>query len=312
MSTITGELMMESSTQDLIAAEIDTQIATAKQFPRSIQEFKATCRELACMDEDTAASMFYVLKRGGKNIEGPSVRMAEVVAYSWKNVRTDKRIVSIDSSFVTAQATCIDLERNVAGRGECKRRITNKEGRRYNDDMIQTTANAAMAIALREAVFSVVPRSLFKDIYEAAKKASIGKGGSFEKSRQTMLQWFTKAGSTEAQVLEFLGVTSIDEVTQEDLVLMKGVATRIKDEGVPVDEALCTKDHTNQDSRHVEKAKQKRAKLTLAECQTLEDVEQVRSEMLQRAKTNEDFDAVHDVCDARMSELKQQGEASAV
>lgn len=63
---------------------------------------------------------------------------------------------------------------------------------------------------------------------------------------------------------------------------------------------------------HVEAAKRKRAKLTLAECQTLEDVEQVRSEMLQRAKTNEDFDAVHDVCDARMSELKQQGEASAV
>lgn len=253
----TGELIIDSSAGELIGAEIDSQIATAKQYPRVITDFKRTCEQLACMDEDTAASMFYVLKRGNKKIEGPSVRMAEVVAYSWTNLRTDKRVVSIDDKFVTAQGTCIDLERNVAGRGECKRRITNRDGKRFNDDMIQTTANAAMAIALREAVFSVVPRALFKDVYELAKQTSIGKATSMGEKRTKCMEWFLKAGATEEQVLAFVGRKSLDDVNVDDLITLRGVVTRIKDEGVNIEEALATEEPEAKTKKRVSKSKVK-------------------------------------------------------
>jgi hypothetical protein len=60
--------------------------------------------------------MFYKLPRGGKKIEGPSVRMAEVVAYSWGNLRVDARIATGGAKTVTAVGTAFDLERNVAVR----------------------------------------------------------------------------------------------------------------------------------------------------------------------------------------------------
>src|SRR3712207_1022435 len=67
---------------DMLAAinksEIDTQIATAKQYPRNLARVLNNIETLAAMDEETAASCFYVLRRQGKVLEGPSVRMAEI------------------------------------------------------------------------------------------------------------------------------------------------------------------------------------------------------------------------------------------
>ena len=63
----------------LSRAEIDVQITTAKRYPRSVTAFRREAEEMATLDEETAGSMFYVLPRAGKNIEGPSVRLAEIV-----------------------------------------------------------------------------------------------------------------------------------------------------------------------------------------------------------------------------------------
>src|SRR5678816_4803120 len=99
--------------------------------------------------------MFYSLPRGGRNIVGPSVRFAEVVASSWGNIRSGARIIDIDDKFITAQGQCFDLEKNICVQVEVKRRITKKDGKRYDDDMIGVTGNAACSISLRNAVFKV-------------------------------------------------------------------------------------------------------------------------------------------------------------
>ena len=59
-------------------AEIDTQIATARAYPRSLKRFRETATTMATLDEKTAASCFYALPRGGKSIMGPSARLAEI------------------------------------------------------------------------------------------------------------------------------------------------------------------------------------------------------------------------------------------
>ena len=48
--------------------------------------------------------------RGGKPIEGPSNRLAEIVAYAWGNLRISSRITNEGAKFLTAQTTILDLE----------------------------------------------------------------------------------------------------------------------------------------------------------------------------------------------------------
>lgn len=227
-----------SALMALNKSEIDTQIATAKRWPRSVVQFKQNCMELACLDEETAASMFYVLPRGGKKIEGPSARLAEVVGSSWGNMRYGARIVSTDDKFVTAQGACFDLEKNIAMTVEVKRRITDKNGKRYNDDMIQVTANAACSIALRQAIFKVIPFALVKPVYEQARQCSIGKADSMDSRRHRAVEWFVKAGATQEQVLAAIDRKGIEDITVDDLVTLTGLRTAIKDGESTIEEAL--------------------------------------------------------------------------
>lgn len=235
---------VSSSLEALNRSEIDIQITTAKRYPRSIKAFKQQAMEMATLDEETAGSMFYVLPRGGKKIEGPSVRLAEVVGSCYGNLRYGSRIVAVDEKFITAQGACHDLEKNIAINYEVKRRITNKAGVRFNDDMIQTTGNAACAIALREAIFKIVPRSIFKAIYEEARLTSVGKATSMSEKRHKAVDWFKKAGATEAQIFGFLGRAGIDEITIDDLITLRGMVTAIKDGEITIEAAFAVEGET--------------------------------------------------------------------
>ena len=87
-------------------AEIDIQIATAKQYPRDIQSALNRIRSIATIDTETAEDCFYALRRGGSLIEGVSVRLAEIIAGAWGNLRVQTRIVGNDGKMITA----MDLE----------------------------------------------------------------------------------------------------------------------------------------------------------------------------------------------------------
>jgi hypothetical protein len=210
-------------------ASIDIQIATAKQYPRSVDNSLKEALTLATLDEETAASMFYALPRGKEMIEGPSARLAEVIAYSWTNLRADSEIVAQDKTTVTARATCFDLEKNVAIRVTVKRRITDKRGRTFNDDMIGVTSNAAISIALRNAVFKVVPRVYVDRIYGAARKASLGKGGTMSAKRKAALELFEKMGVKPEEIFARLEVRGVDDIGENQLVTLRGLLNSIKD-----------------------------------------------------------------------------------
>ena len=224
-----GELADGGTLSKLMRAEIDVQIATAKRYPRSVTGFKREAEEMATLDEETAGSMFYVLPRAGKSIEGPSVRLAEIVGSAWSNLRYEARVVEIADRYISAQGTCFDLEKNVAARVEVRRRITDKKGRRYNDDMIAVTANAACSIALRQAIFKVVPFAYVKDIYEKAKVVAIGKGLTMDQRRNRALEWFGKVGAKSEQILKILGRKGLEDITVDDLIILQGIKTAIQD-----------------------------------------------------------------------------------
>ena len=219
-------------------ASIDMQIATAKQYPRSVDQSLKDALTLATLDEETAASMFYALPRSGKTIEGPSARLAEIMAYSWGNLRVDADIVGEDATHVTAMGTCFDLEKNVAIRVRVKRRITDRHGKRFNEDMIVVTSNAAISIALRNSVFKIIPAALVQRIYQEARRASLGEGGTITQKRQKAMDWFSNLGISDTQVFDLLGIKGLDDIGEDHLITLRGLVTAIKDGETSVEQVF--------------------------------------------------------------------------
>jgi hypothetical protein len=248
---IESEQEIESSgvLAKLSRAELDTQIATAKQWPRSIKEFKRSALELATLDQDTARSMYYTLPRAGRTIEGPSVRFAEVIGSAWKNLRYGSRIVDIEDQFIVAQGMAFDLESNLAATIEVRRRITDRNGRRYNEDMITVTGNAACSIALRNAIFKVVPFALAKSVYEEAKKVSLGKGMTIEQQRDKAVRALAKYGAKPADVYRVVKRKGIDDLTIDDLIVLQGIETALEEGDSTWDSILAEAGKTDEEVR---------------------------------------------------------------
>lgn len=218
--------------------EIDIQVATAKRYPRNITQFKNKALSMATLDEETAASCFYSVPRKGKPIEGPAVRLAEMVASAWGNLRIETRITNEDDHFVYAEGVCWDLETNVAKKAQVRRRITDKYGKKYNDDMIAVTANAAAAIASRNVVFQVVPMAYTRSIYRQARRVAIGDVKTLAAKRAAMMEYFQKMGITPERILAVLEKPSVEDIDINDLATLKGSATAIKDGELDIDSAF--------------------------------------------------------------------------
>jgi len=233
----TGELMNApppSALQAIHAAEVDVAIATAKRYPRSVAEFQRQARELACLNEDVAKECFYHLPRG-KGIEGPSIRLAEIVAYAWGNLRVGARIIEETNAYVTAQGVCHDLERNVSGSAEVRRRITDKHGKRYSDDMVIMTMNAACAIARRNAILQVVPRAMVTEIETSARRVAVGDAKTLASKRDAVVKLFQKAGVGKDRLEAYLQ-KDVGEIGLKDLEILQGMFTAIKEGTSSVDD----------------------------------------------------------------------------
>lgn len=220
--------------EQVTRGEIDMQVRTAKNYARSITTFTKQAKEWVTLDESVAESCMYALKRGGKTIEGPSARFAEIIASAWGNCRSGARIVDEDDRFVTAQGVFHDLERNVAITFEVRRRITDKDNRKYSDDMIGVTSNAASSIAMRNAVLKGIPKAFWQAAYQAARECAIGDAHSLTDKRLAAVGYFQKMGVTDKQIFATLGVAGIEEITLDHLALLKGFVSRLK-EGEPIE-----------------------------------------------------------------------------
>jgi len=223
-------------------AQVDIQIATARKWPRIISEVKRRMLSYATLDEETAAGCFYTLPprkdKDGKMVrfQGPSVRLAEIALASYQHVKAGSRIIGDDGKFITAQAVVHDLENNVSVSIEVRRRVTTKDGRRFGDDMIATTGNAAVSFALRNAVFRVVPRALIMPVYEQAKRVAIGDVKSLVAKRAKIIERLSKYGVTVEMILNSLGVSKVDDIGLDQMEILMGHGTSLKDGEFSVEE----------------------------------------------------------------------------
>ena len=242
-SVIVPEVIHSDNMGSLVRAEVDVQIATAKRYPRSVTRFRQETKELACIDQKTAESMFYSVPRAGKNIIGPSIRLAEIVMATWGNLRVECRIIGYQNKVVTVEAACWDIEKNSAVKIQKERKVHSKKTKEGaplppDQDMINLAINAALSIALRDAIFRVVPRAYVNEAFEEAKLVAIGKDKSIKDRRADCIEYAGKMGVSLQRLLHVADAKGIDDIGEEELVYIRGLFSGVKNGEYSVDDAF--------------------------------------------------------------------------
>ena len=223
-------------------ANVDSQVATAKQYPRDLKRVLNNSIAIVTMSQETAQSCSYALPRGNKPITGPSVHLAKILVQQYGNMRVEAKVVGVTDKQVISRGTAWDLENNVATAFEVRRSIVNKNGQRYNDDMITVTGNAANSIAYRNAALSVIPKSITDAAYNAAKKMITGDLSDEEKiiaKRKKVLDGFKDTYDiVEAEVLKLIGKETINQVKANEIAVLIGIAQALADGDTTVSELM--------------------------------------------------------------------------
>nr|DAI95896.1 MAG TPA: hypothetical protein [Caudoviricetes sp.]DAZ09572.1 MAG TPA: hypothetical protein [Caudoviricetes sp.] len=223
-------------------ANVDSQVATAKRYPRDIRRSIDNSVVMATMNQETAQSCSYALPRGGRPITGPSVHLAKIIVSNWGNMRTEAKVVQITDKQVISRGTCWDLETNVASAFEVRRSIIGKNGQRFSDDMITVTGNAANSIAYRNAVFAVIPKAITDRIYYAAQKfitGDLSDSDKLLKVRTGILNNFkNNYGITEEEVVKMCGKQTVNQIGADEISMLMGTIQALKDEDTTIDELM--------------------------------------------------------------------------
>lgn len=239
-------------------ANVDIQVATAKAYPRNLRMCIDNSIIVATMDMETAQSCGYALPRGGKPITGPSVHLAKIIVSNYGNMRTEAKVVQITDKQVISRGTAWDLQNNVASAFEVRRSICGKDGKRFSDDMITVTGNAANAIAYRNAVFAVIPKAITDRVYKAAQQYITGDLSSEDKllqRRDKALKFFAEEyGIKEDEVIKLCGKQTIKQIREEEIAILIGIQQSLKDGDTTVDLLM-------KDIRKAESGDEKKAKL---------------------------------------------------
>ncbi len=242
MPTVVAGTSLEAITR----AEIDVQVATAHKFPRNMKTFLNRAKDLVALDEETAESCIYNRPVGkDKNGQityatGKSVRMAEIVASCFGNMRGGATLIEVTEKRVVARGYAHDLESNWATYSEVVESTLKSDGRPMSERMRIVIAKAALSKALRDAIFRVVPGATCKPIESAARAIIAGDGSqaTISRRRDRAMKWVRLLGINPARVFAVLGIEDENELGSEQLERLTGLKTAIYDNEITVDEAF--------------------------------------------------------------------------
>jgi len=226
-----------SALEAITRSEVAMQLDSAHRYPRSVSRFMKDAITLATFSVEVAESCMYSVPRGGKMITGPSVRLAEMCASSWGNLHVGARVIDATATEVIAQAVAWDLERNVRVTVEAQRSIVGKRGR-YDDDMIRVTGMAAISVALRNAIFRVIPRAYVDAAYTKARECALGDLKTLVARRDDAFARFHKLGVTPERMFSRLGIKGPEDFTLDHLEQLVGMYTAIKSNELALDDAF--------------------------------------------------------------------------
>lgn len=196
-------------------------IEAAQRHPRNLSACIDEAVTLVTMDQESAEECFYALPRGGKTITGPSIRLAEILQSSFRYMVADSWIVSVGRDTLTVGASATDLQKLTRVSAEVSRRIVDRNGRRFNADMIQTTTQAAVSIAIRNAIIRLIPDPIVRKVTRAAEETAAGGKGTHDEKVAAAVEYLNEKGVSTERILAALDVPSVDDILVSGLVVMR-------------------------------------------------------------------------------------------
>lgn len=217
------------------ASEIQAMVFMAKQFPRN--QIQAADRILnACTRQTLADSAVYSYPRGGQNVEGPSIRLAEVLAQNWGNLDFGIRELSQENGVSTVEAYAWDLETNVRQAKVFQvahKRMAKGGTKTLTDprDIYEIVANQGSR-RLRACILSIIPG----DIVEAAlAQCSVTQAASVGATPEEIKETIRKLTATMGK----FGITAeniqdryqcrLEAIRPAQIVELRKIYTSLKD-----------------------------------------------------------------------------------
>lgn len=224
-----------SQTQQMISRqtqEVQGAIFMAKQFPRD--EYRAIERiERMCERMSLAEQATYSYPRGGKNVTGPSIRLAEAIAQTWGNI--DCGVIELEnkggSSELMAYAWDLETNTRVTKVFKVKHvRDTKKGSTSLTDarDVYEATANFG-ARRLRACILSVIPGDVVERAVDVCKETVTNKDKTPIADRIKKLEKAFKELKITKEQLEQFAQRNLNEFGKEEIFTLQGVFKAIRD-----------------------------------------------------------------------------------
>jgi len=219
------------------AQEVQAAMVVAKRFPRDVYAAEKRIME-ECKRPALAEQAIYAYPRGGTTVEGPSIRLAEVLARNWGNIDTGIIELSQANGESVMMAVCWDLETNFRQTKTftVKHERHTKQGvKSLTDprDIYEMTANQG-ARRQRACILGVIPGDIVEAAVAACNKTMTGTGGEPLADRvKKMVGAFEALGVTQAMIERRLG-HRLDVIIEAELATFRKIYKSIQDNMQPV------------------------------------------------------------------------------
>lgn len=213
-------------------AEAQGRLVLAKRFPRDKAKAWAAIME-ECKRPGLAEEALYSFPRGGENVSGPTIRLAEVLARCWGNVDFGLRELSRRGAESEMEAYAWDLETNTRSVQQFTVRHirdTRGGGKALTDerDIYEIGANMG-ARRMRARILAIIPGDVVDDAVAQCRRTAEEGGGQLLADRvKAMLACFIDMSITPQRIEARLG-HSLDAITPAELVDLKGAYKAIRD-----------------------------------------------------------------------------------
>jgi len=225
-----GNAVAQTDQQRAIA-EVQAAMMIARANPRD--PIAAMDRILnACSRPTLANAAVYTYSRGGSDISGPSIRLAEAMAQQWGNIKTSVRELDQSVGVSTVQAIAWDLETGY----QCDKvfhvphiRYTKSGSKRLEDprDIYELIANNG-ARRLRACILAVIPGDVTEAAVAQCEVTMHANADTSSEAMQKMIVAFAEFGVTKEQIEKRIQ-RRLDAIQPAQVVNLKKVYASLRD-----------------------------------------------------------------------------------
>lgn len=186
----------------------------------------------ACTRPGLANAAIYTYARGGTDITGPSIRLAEAMAQAWGNMQFGIREIEQRNGESTVQAYAWDVETNtrreVTFQVQHVRRARN-ENKALTDprDIYEMVANNG-ARRLRACILAIIPGDVTEAALNQCEVTMKAAADTTPEAIKKLLDAFTAIGITKAQIEKRIQ-RHIDAIQPAQIVGLRKIFASLKD-----------------------------------------------------------------------------------